>query len=96
MSGIGRPLRPRSTELTTKSAVKKGFKVYCCGAKISQLGEVMKILHILKTAPDASTRKIIEVQSTRNEVMVIDLTKGGVSYDKLVADVFSHERVFCW
>ncbi len=56
----------------------------------------MKILHILKTAPDASTRKIIEVQSTRNETTVIDLTKGGLSYDKLVADVFSHDRVFCW
>ncbi len=56
----------------------------------------MKILHIIKTAPDASTKKIIEVQSARNQVMTIDLAKGGVSYDKLVADVFSHDRVFCW
>lgn len=56
----------------------------------------MKILHILKTAPDASTRKIIEVQSAGNETTVIDLTKSGVSYEKLVADVFSHDRVFCW
>jgi hypothetical protein len=56
----------------------------------------MKILHILKTAPDASTTKIIEVQSAGNEAMVIDLTKGGVSYEKLVAAVFSHDRVFCW
>jgi len=56
----------------------------------------MKILHILKTAPDASTTKIIEVQSDGNETSVIDLNKGGVSYDKLVADVFSHDKVFCW
>jgi hypothetical protein len=56
----------------------------------------MKILNIMKTAPDASTKKIIEVQSTGNQVTTIDLTKGGVSYDKLVADVFSHDRVFCW
>lgn len=56
----------------------------------------MKVLHILKAAPDASTLKIIEVQSSGNEVTTIDLTRGGVSYDRLVADVFSHERVFCW
>ena len=56
----------------------------------------MRILYILKTVPDASTRRIIEVQSAGNDVMTVDLTKGGVSYDKLVADVFSHDRVFCW
>jgi hypothetical protein len=56
----------------------------------------MKVLHILKTAPDTATKRIIEVQSAGNEVMVIDLTTGGVSYDKLVADVFSHDKVFCW
>jgi hypothetical protein len=56
----------------------------------------MKILYILKTAPDASTKKIIAVQSAGNDVTTIDLTTGGVSYDKLVADVFSHDKVFCW
>jgi len=56
----------------------------------------MKILYILKTAPDASTKKIIEVQSSGNEVTTIDLTKGGALYDDLVADVFSHDKVFCW
>ena len=56
----------------------------------------MKVLHILKTAPNASTQKIIEVQSAGNQVTIVDLTKGGVSFDKLVADVFSHDRVFCW
>ncbi len=56
----------------------------------------MKILYILKSAPDASTRKIIEVQSAGNQATTVDLTKGGVSYDKLVADVFSHDKVFCF
>ncbi len=56
----------------------------------------MKILHILKSAPDASTKKIIEVHSKSHEVKIIDLAKGGVSYDKLVADVFAHDKVFCW
>ena len=56
----------------------------------------MKILHILKTAPDASTKKIIEVQSVGNETTIIDLTRGASSYDNLVADVFSHDKVSCW
>ncbi len=57
---------------------------------------IVKILHILKKAPDASTRKIIEIQAASNQVTTIDLTKGGVSYDKLVADIFANDKVFCW
>jgi hypothetical protein len=56
----------------------------------------VKILHILKKAPDASTRKIIEVHAAGNQVKTIELYKGGVAYDKLIADVFAHDKVFCW
>jgi hypothetical protein len=56
----------------------------------------MKILHIVKKAPDASTRKIIELQASGNQSQVIELAKGGIAYDKLVAAVFSSDRVFCW
>jgi hypothetical protein len=55
----------------------------------------MKILYILKETPDATTRKIMEVQSIGNQVTTIDLTRGDFSYDRLVADVFSHDKVFC-
>ena len=56
----------------------------------------MKILHILKKAPDASTKKIIELQAAGNEVKTVELYKGGVSYDKLVAEVFVSDKIFCW
>ncbi len=56
----------------------------------------VKILHILKSAPDASVRKIIEIQAAGNQSTVVDLTKGSVDYDKLIADVFAHDKVFCW
>lgn len=56
----------------------------------------MKILYILRAAPDASTKKIIDAQSAGNETTIIDLAKSGISYDKLVEDVFSHDKVFCW
>lgn len=57
---------------------------------------IVKILHILKKAPDASTKKIIEVQASGNQVKIVELYKGGVSYDTLIADVFAHDKVFCW
>ncbi len=56
----------------------------------------MNILHILKSLPDATTRKIIELQSSENRVATIDLTKGGVDYDQLVADIFANDQVVCW
>jgi hypothetical protein len=56
----------------------------------------MKVLYILKKSPDASTKKIIDIQTAENQVTTIDLTIDGISYDKLVADVFNHDKVFCW
>ena len=56
----------------------------------------MKILHILKKAPDATTKKIIEVQAAENQITTIELYKGVVSYDNLVADIFNHDKVICW
>ena len=56
----------------------------------------MKILHILKTAPDESTKKIIEVHASGHEVKTIEIYKGGISYDKFLEDVFSHDKVICW
>ena len=56
----------------------------------------MKILYLIKTAPDRSTRRIIEVQSAGNEVTTVDLAAGRIDYDRLVADIFRHDRVICW
>ncbi len=56
----------------------------------------MKILHILKKAPDASIAKIIDLHKAGNQVSVVELYKGAVAYDKLIADVFASDKVFCW
>ena len=61
-----------------------------------QRGFIVKVLHILKTPPDASTKKIIEVHASGHEIKTIELYTGKISYDKLIADVFSHDKVFCW
>jgi hypothetical protein len=56
----------------------------------------VKILHIVKKELDASTKKIIETHKPGNDVKIVELNKGGVSYDKLIADVFAYDKVFCW
>jgi hypothetical protein len=56
----------------------------------------VKILHVIKKKPEASTERIIELQKAGNEVTVIDLTAGPVAYDSLVSEVFSSDKVFCW
>jgi len=35
---------------------------------------IVKILHILKKTPDASTKKIIDIHASANQVTTIDLT----------------------
>lgn len=56
----------------------------------------MKILHIVKKEPNASTRTIIELHKIENDVTTIALYKGTISFDKLIAAVFASDRVFCW
>jgi len=56
----------------------------------------MKILHIIKNAPDASTKKIIELQKAGNETVLVELYQGPVEYDKLVGAIFASDKVFCW
>lgn len=56
----------------------------------------MKILHILKREPDASTKKIIEMHASAYDVKIIEFYKGSVSYDKLVMDLLAYDKVFWW
>jgi len=57
----------------------------------------MKILHILKTPPGESTRRIIEAhRAGTHEVKIVDISKGGVDHAGLVADVFAYDKVFTW
>ena len=55
----------------------------------------MKILHILNDGPAKLSDQIISVQSKNNEVKIIDLTQK-VSYESIVDDIFSHDRVMSW
>ena len=56
----------------------------------------MKILHILNDSLTDTAKQIIDVQSTENEVRVIELSKKEVSYAELIDDIFSFDRVVSW
>ena len=56
----------------------------------------MKTLHILSNGPNKLADEIISVHSKEHEVKVVDFSKGNISYDTLVDDIFSYDKVFSW
>ena len=53
----------------------------------------MKFLHILRSEPDALTKRLIAQLPNGT---VIALYQGAVDYDRLVAEIFQNDRVVCW
>lgn len=56
----------------------------------------MKILHILVAGAAKPADRIISVQSKSHQVKIIDLSKKSVSYEDLVDEIFSHDKVIAW
>jgi hypothetical protein len=56
----------------------------------------MKILHILRSEPDALVRRLIQGVSQGESSSEVSLYAGPVDYAKLVASIFQADRVICW
>lgn len=56
----------------------------------------MKILHILNDGPTKLSDQIIGVQSKDNEVKIIDLSPKEASYESIIDDIFSYDKVVSW
>lgn len=56
----------------------------------------MKILHIINDSLSHTSKQIIDIQSRDNEVRVIELSKKEMSYESVIDDIFSHDRVISW
>jgi len=56
----------------------------------------MKLLHILKSAPDERTRTLMDVVSQGEEVTEVSLYDEATDYGKLVDLIFEHEKVITW
>jgi len=60
-----------------------------------------KILHILCAEPDDTVQRFIESISGENGVNVVCLfhdgiTRKPVNWERLVDDIFAHEKIICW
>ena len=56
----------------------------------------MKILHVLKTEPDAVIKKLMDSLSEDKKARQFKMYQGDVDYDKLVKLVFENDKVICW
>lgn len=56
----------------------------------------MKVLHILKTEPDETVKRIIEYHLKRYNVKVVRLYRKDISYSDLLKAVFEYDKVISW
>ncbi len=56
----------------------------------------MKILHLLSDGGDELSGRIIEAHARQHQVRVVDLRANDISYERLVDEIFSHDKVISW
>ena len=55
-----------------------------------------RILHILKTQPDNTTKALINIMSKDRETVVFELYGKDADYDKLIDLLFRYEETVSW
>ena len=56
----------------------------------------MRILHLLRSEPDDTVKKITDVMSEDNTTTVVSLYDGMIDWSALVDQIFENDRVVCW
>ena len=56
----------------------------------------MKLLHIMKSAPDENTRTFVEILSGGEEATEFSLYEEAADYERLIDMIFEHDRVITW
>jgi len=56
----------------------------------------MKLLHILKSAPDDVTKALIEILSQGQDATLFPLYESEVDYEQLLTAVFDHHKIITW
>jgi hypothetical protein len=56
----------------------------------------MRILNIIRTEPDDTTKTFVEGFSKDEESKNILLYEGNIDWAALVDDIFSYDRIICW
>ena len=56
----------------------------------------MRILNIIRTEPDDTTKTFVEGFSKDEESKNILLFEGNIDWAALVDDIFSYDKIICW
>ena len=56
----------------------------------------MKLLNIIRSEPDDTTKKFVEGFSEDEGAKKVVLYKGDIDWSALVDDIFSYDKVVCW
>jgi hypothetical protein len=56
----------------------------------------MKLLNIVRSAPDDLEKRFLETFSEGEENKVVTLYEGDVDWSTLVDDIFSYDKTICW
>jgi hypothetical protein len=57
----------------------------------------MKYLHILKSAPDDNTLRLIDlVNECEDESHIFQLYESDSDYEELIDQIFKHDKVISW
>ena len=56
----------------------------------------LRILHILSDGPGGLSNRIIELQSVKNEISIIDLSRKTLSYDSIIDEIAACDRLVSW
>lgn len=56
----------------------------------------MKLLHILKSEPDAETKTLMAIVSEGNEASQFPLYDVHVDYEALIDTIFANDKVISW
>ena len=56
----------------------------------------MKILHVYRSAPSETTKKLVAIVSEGRESDSFDLTVDNPDYDTLVGKVIAADQTICW
>ncbi|MFO7554751.1 MAG: hypothetical protein R6W88_06070 [Desulfobacterales bacterium] len=56
----------------------------------------MKLLNIIRSQPDDTTKQFIEGFSKEEGAKKVVIYEGDVDWPGLVDDIFSYDKVICW
>lgn len=56
----------------------------------------MKILNVYRSAPDDTTKKLVEIVTRDRESDSFDLNVDSPDYDALVDKIFDADQTICW